>query len=741
MRQTLSGCLDRMGLRRWSTRLSKSAGRNLRKGTNLVAVLAIVTGTVTLAAWPAPTRASYMNVLANGGFEEGFSSQGGCGMVGSGWQCFTNGGAANYGFYDDQWDRTVAEGSHSQLIEINTKGMMVGDADRYAGIYQTVAVVDWAEYNLSLAGLIRTTNLEGDPWRYRVQVGWTWGPQPDWGAVTNWTDTGWDKYSERTNPGSFLSFSKNLMAESNYLTVYLRVWKKWGVPNEELDVNFDAISLTGPSPYYYQPPVATPYYPPAPVRSRWPWRCRPPGLAVSGRAAGRWWSMPQPLPQPLPPSGCGVPYDCRPPVDTSVCLGPELVYNGSFESGFNPVAVGQVGNSWGYFTNGGGANYGFYDDQWPPVKADGNHSQLIEINTKNLYPVDNDRYAGIYQYLSGLLPGATYEFSMQGLLRGEGNEDDPYRFAAQMGWTPGYQADWAKVTNWTELNLGPIGKRTNPGPVTEYKVKFVASAPDMTLFIRGWKKWGIPNVEMDFNIDAVSVKGCGVGPHAVHAGGVAPVAAGCVGPCGGPVVDVLYPVAASGPRAMVIDVPAVDSGYGYDVPRWTQATATTSASGSRLRLRPAPVDAGYGYAPAPVAPGYDACTYVVQPGDSLSWIAKVNGTTVRELQAINGLANPNFIYVGQVLTLPGCGGPVPLPPGCVEPCGGPVVEPLPLPQPLPGGCVDPCGAPAPGTYTVQPGDTLSGIAARFGVDFHALCQVNGIRNPNLIYVGQVLILP
>ena len=111
MRQTLSGCLDRMGLRRWSTRLSKSAGRNLRKGTNLVAVLAIVAGTVTLAAWPAPTRASYMNVLANGGFEEGFSSQGGCGMVGAGWQCFTNGGAANYGFYDDQWDRTVAEGA------------------------------------------------------------------------------------------------------------------------------------------------------------------------------------------------------------------------------------------------------------------------------------------------------------------------------------------------------------------------------------------------------------------------------------------------------------------------------------------------------------------------------------------------------------------------------------------------------------------------------------------------------
>ncbi len=81
-----------------------------------------------------------MDVLYNGGFEQGFGSQSGCGMVGSGWQCFTNGGAANYGFYDDQWERTVAAGSHSQLIEVNTKGIMVGDADRYAGIYQTVPV-------------------------------------------------------------------------------------------------------------------------------------------------------------------------------------------------------------------------------------------------------------------------------------------------------------------------------------------------------------------------------------------------------------------------------------------------------------------------------------------------------------------------------------------------------------------------------------------------------------------------
>lgn len=42
------------------------------------------------------------------------------------------------------------------------------------------------------------------------------------------------------------------------------------------------------------------------------------------------------------------------------------------------------------------------------------------------------------------------------------------------------------------------------------------------------------------------------------------------------------------------------------------------------------------------------------------------------------------------------------------------------------------------TYTVQQGDTLSGIAARYGTTYQRLAQINGIADPNLIYPGQVL---
>ena len=47
-------------------------------------------------------------------------------------------------------------------------------------------------------------------------------------------------------------------------------------------------------------------------------------------------------------------------------------------------------------------------------------------------------------------------------------------------------------------------------------------------------------------------------------------------------------------------------------------------------------------------------------------------------------------------------------------------------------------APAKKTYTVKPGDTLSGIAAAYGTSWQRLANINGIANPNLIYPGQVL---
>jgi LysM repeat protein len=42
------------------------------------------------------------------------------------------------------------------------------------------------------------------------------------------------------------------------------------------------------------------------------------------------------------------------------------------------------------------------------------------------------------------------------------------------------------------------------------------------------------------------------------------------------------------------------------------------------------------------------------------------------------------------------------------------------------------------TYTVQSGDTLSGIANKYNTTYQELARINGISNPNLISIGQVL---
>jgi LysM repeat protein len=111
-------------------------------------------------------------------------------------------------------------------------------------------------------------------------------------------------------------------------------------------------------------------------------------------------------------------------------------------------------------------------------------------------------------------------------------------------------------------------------------------------------------------------------------------------------------------------------------------------------------------------------TYTVVAGDTLGTIAARYATTVATLAALNHLANPNLIYVGQVLLVP-AGSPIPAGSQGGEPSWGPA---------------------AGSTHTVVAGDTLGAIAARYGTTVATLAALNHLANANLIYVGQVLVL-
>lgn len=124
--------------------------------------------------------------------------------------------------------------------------------------------------------------------------------------------------------------------------------------------------------------------------------------------------------------------------------------------------------------------------------------------------------------------------------------------------------------------------------------------------------------------------------------------------------------------------------------------------------------------------------YIVQPGDTLSDIARHFNTTIGTLVQLNGITNPNRIFVGQQIQLPitgGTGGALPTPADQDNNQGGII----------PTEIVDDTQAET--TYVVQFGDNLYRIALRFGVSLGELGAANNVTNYNLIFVGQTLIIP
>ena len=94
-------------------------------------------------------------------------------------------------------------------------------------------------------------------------------------------------------------------------------------------------------------------------------------------------------------------------------------------------------------------------------------------------------------------------------------------------------------------------------------------------------------------------------------------------------------------------------------------------------------------------------TYTVSSGDCLSAIGSQMGVSWQSIASANGIYSPYLIYPGQVLTIPG-------------------------------------GSSGGQYYTVQYGDTLSGIAVAYGTSYQYLAQINRISNPNMIYTGQTI---
>ena len=142
-----------------------------------------------------------------------------------------------------------------------------------------------------------------------------------------------------------------------------------------------------------------------------------------------------------------------------------------------------------------------------------------------------------------------------------------------------------------------------------------------------------------------------------------------------------------------------------------------------------------GGAPTAAAPPAAAGRYTIQRGDTISGIAGRLGVTTQGILDANGLVRTSIIYPGQTLRIPA--------PGTAS--VGPASDLQRVSSVTPTGPSTPVvETPAPviqNRYTIRTGDTVSALAARFGVSAAAVMQANGLTAASIIYAGRTLVIP
>ena len=142
-------------------------------------------------------------------------------------------------------------------------------------------------------------------------------------------------------------------------------------------------------------------------------------------------------------------------------------------------------------------------------------------------------------------------------------------------------------------------------------------------------------------------------------------------------------------------------------------TPTTAAPVASTTTTAAPVVSTTAIPTTTEAADVGPLSVLVEVGDSLSKIAKRYDTTTEILAAINGICDVNQIYVGQKILLAGAGS---------ETDDGVDPEPISV------------------TVLVEVGDSLSKIAKQYDTTVDDLMVTNDITDPNLLLVGQELVV-
>ncbi len=325
-------------------------------------------------------------------------------------------------------------------------------------------------------------------------------------------------------------------------------------------------------------------------------------------------------------------------------------------------------------------------------------------NAQKYFTFYSVHQGGLYQQVSGITPGSRLRFSVY--LHGwsttgnsltstvKDNDLDMKIGVDPSGGTDPFSTQIVWSTPFNTYDVWAL-----------YSIEAVAQNSVATVFTHSRPRWGLEHNDIYVDDASLVVVDGSSAPTATAAPTNAPAATATIAPTTPPAIsiptqtfttytvqrgDSLFKIA----RKFGVTVRAIQNLNGI-------VNASRIFPGQVIKI---PVTTP-STAPLPTAPpaAGSASTYVVQRGDRLINIARKFNTTLNALLAMNPGLDPNRIFVGQVINIP--------------------------------------PAQATRTYMVQSGDTLRVIAARFDTTVAALQALNGLANPNTIFVGQTLLIP
>ncbi len=455
-------------------------------------------------------------------------------------------------------------------------------------------------------------------------------------------------------------------------------------------------------------------------------------------------------------------------VSATTTAAPNLLVNPGFESPYSkqcchteswapptlPIDEVQVANGWrAWWLEPGDAAHptwcadcpAWHRPEWREAAPFANRIHSGE-NAQKYFTFYSTHEAGMYQQVSGVTPGRRYRFTV-------------YMHA----WSAnGSSLTSTVVDNDLDMRVGidPTGG-ANPfsasiawsSPFNAYDtwtlftVEVVAQSSTLTVYTHTKPRWGMEHNDVYVDdASLIEVDGSAViAPTATSAPTSTPTATSAAAPTSAPAASATAGSAsAASPTAVPTTIPATaaaptatqtqlinytlqrgDTLYSVALRYGTSISAIMAVNsiadarrvfaGQVIRLplgvNSSPTTAPAGAAPttAPAAPAAASpgglSTYTVQRGDTLFSIGRKYNVTAAAIIAVNPAINPSRIFAGQVINLP----------------------------------VTNTGASK--TYVVQRGDTLRSIASRFGTTTAILQSLNGLADPNKIFVGQTLIVP